>query len=89
MRWLLPSRAPEAAAELLGEHGRRRGRPQQEDAVDVGHVDALAEHLDGEDAPELARSRARASARVRSRRRGSSPVSATLARPASVNLRAM
>ena len=44
--------AAQAAAELLREQRRRRGRAQQEEAVDVGNVDALAEDLDGEDAAQ-------------------------------------
>ena len=48
----LAGSAAQAAAKLLGEYRRRRCRPKQEDAVDVGHVDALAENLDGEHAAE-------------------------------------
>ncbi len=55
----------QTAAELLGEHRRGRCRAKQQDAVDVGHVDAFAEHLDGEDAaqptcPQIARGAGRA-----------------------------
>ena len=42
----LASRTPQPAAELLREQRRRRGRTQQQDAIDIRHVDALAEHLD-------------------------------------------
>ena len=48
----LARRAAQPAAELLREHRRRRGRAQEQQAVDVGHVDALAEHLDREHAPQ-------------------------------------
>src|SRR5579875_2623420 len=42
------------AAELLREHGRRRGRPEQEHGVDIGNVHTLAEDLDREHAAESA-----------------------------------
>ena len=50
----LPLRPAQPAPELLGEQGGRLGRAEQQQAVDVGDVDTLAEHLDREDAAQLA-----------------------------------
>ena len=64
LRWLpmksmtvsscLPSIDAQAAAELLEEHDRRLGRAQHQHRVDLGHVEALVEQVDGEDDVELA-----------------------------------
>jgi hypothetical protein len=49
-------RAAQTAPELLNEHCGARGRAQHEDDINRRNVDALVEDIDGEDAPQLARS---------------------------------
>ncbi len=44
----------QAASELLEEHDRRVGRPQHEDGVESGQVDAFVEEVDREDDVEIA-----------------------------------
>src|SRR5207245_11038742 len=46
--------ATQAASDLLQEYGDRLCRPQKKDRVDLGNVDALVEHVSGEDGTELA-----------------------------------
>ena len=41
-------RTPQAAAELLQEDGCALGGTEQQHGVDVGHVEALVEEVDGE-----------------------------------------
>lgn len=50
---LVDLRLAQAATELLQPQDLRCGRAQHEDGVDVGQVDALVEHVDGEDDVEL------------------------------------
>ena len=50
----LAGRAAQTAPELLSEHGRRCRRTEEQDAIDVRHVDTLAEDLHGKHAAELA-----------------------------------
>ena len=42
----LVRRAAQASLELLKEHGRRLSGPEQEQRVDVGHVESLVEEVD-------------------------------------------
>ena len=57
-------RQAQAAAELLQEDGGALGRPQEEDRVDLGDVDALVEQVDGEEDVDLAVARRLARALV-------------------------
>ena len=50
----LALRPPQAATELLQEHGRALGRAQEQDRVDLGNVDAFVEDVDREDRSNLA-----------------------------------
>lgn len=45
----LVGRLPEPSSELLEEQGRALGRPEHENGVEDGDVDALVEQVDGED----------------------------------------
>ena len=58
-----------ATAELLEEDRRALGRPQEEDRVDLGDVDALVEEVHGEERP-AARPARRRRTQLRARRRG-------------------
>ena len=49
----------QASAELLQEQGGALGRSQQQQRVDVRHVDALVEEIDGEQHRDVARRRGR------------------------------
>jgi hypothetical protein len=64
----LPLRPPKAPAELLRENRCGRRRTKQEDAVDVGRIDAFTENFDGEHAAKLARLQASERARALLRR---------------------
>ena len=77
-------RTSQAAAELLEEDGRALGRPEEEDGVDLRHVDAFVEEVDGEETLTVpARSVAQRAAR--DRRWSVSADTAIEGRPASVN----
>ena len=69
----LPVALAQAAAELLQEQGRALGRPQEQERVDVRHVDALVEQVDGEHDVRLARRRGRAALPGRSSGRAVAP----------------
>src|SRR3954453_3145414 len=43
---------PQTAPQLLSEYGGRLRGPQEQDRVDVGDVDAFAQHVDAEDAAQ-------------------------------------
>ena len=78
---------PQAASELLQEQRRAVGRPQHEQGVDGGHVDAFVEEIDREDDVDRPSARSRRAARRSSG--GLSPQTAAAEMPASLKTRAM